>query len=163
MKSIGDIDMGRPNLGNFMPVYVYRLFELSMIDILGKEFGQDKADEIVRTTGLQAGMVFAKDNLDLTLNFDDFIMSLQKSLSDNKIGILRIEHVNLDKGELLLSIYEDLDCSGLPVYEEAICVYDEGFISGILEAYTGIQFKVKEIDCWGTGDRACRFIARSVK
>jgi predicted hydrocarbon binding protein len=43
-----------------------------------------------------------------------------------------------------------------------VCVYDEGFIAGLLECLTGSRFKVKEVDCWCTGDRTCRFDARAV-
>jgi predicted hydrocarbon binding protein len=44
--------------------------------------------------------------------------------------------------------------------DEAICTFDEGLIAGILERQLGVPFHVKEIDCWGTGDRVCRFKAR---
>lgn len=43
-----------------------------------------------------------------------------------------------------------------------ICTYDEGFISSLLESFTGMLFQVKEIDCWCTGDRTCRFTAKTV-
>jgi predicted hydrocarbon binding protein len=52
---------------------------------------------------------------------------------------------------------EDLDCSGLPITNETICNYDEGFIAGILNAYTGKTYEVRELDCWANGDRVCRF------
>jgi hypothetical protein len=41
--------------------------------------------------------------------------------------------------------------------DEVVCTYDEGFIAGILECYTGKPFNVKEIDCWASGGRTCRF------
>ena len=56
-----------------------------------------------------------------------------------------------------LTVAEDLDCSGLPFSDEVVCQYDEGFIAGILEAYTGKPFHAKEVDCWASGDRVCRF------
>ena len=48
---------------------------------------------------------------------------------------------------------------GLPVFGDAVCVYDEGFIAAILQDYTGKEFEVIEVDCWATGDRTCRFTA----
>jgi predicted hydrocarbon binding protein len=54
-------------------------------------------------------------------------------------------------------VAEDLDCSGIPVCSEEICTYDEGFISGIMLEFTGKRFNVKEIDCWCSGGRVCRF------
>jgi predicted hydrocarbon binding protein len=62
-----------------------------------------------------------------------------------------------------LTVAEDLDCSGLPFTDEVVCQYDEGFIAGILEAYTGKRFFAKEIDCWASGDRVCRFDVKEVK
>jgi predicted hydrocarbon binding protein len=79
------------------------------------------------------------------------------------IGILRVEKADIEKGSLILTVSEDLDCSGLPELDYEVCVFDEGFISGILESFTGKHFRVKEVDCWCTGDRTCRFSAEVVE
>jgi len=160
MRELGDILEGRPNLGDQMPVLVYRLFEMSMYDILQKEFGNERADELFRAAGFQSGVIFAKSYLDKNLSADEFMEQLQEKLAENKIGILRIERADLESREVVLSVYEDLDCSGLPVTDEVVCVYDEGFIAGILEYYTGHSFRVREIDCWASGERVCRFQAK---
>lgn len=159
MRDLGDISVGRPNLGDMMPVYIYRLMEVAMFDVLNKEFGKEKSDELFRQAGYMAGKSFCERYLNKSLPFNDFISQLQSELKNNKIGILRIEKADLSKDEFVLCIYEDLDCSGMPVTDETVCVYDEGFISGILNYYTGEKFEVKEIDCWGTGERVCRFKA----
>jgi predicted hydrocarbon binding protein len=78
-------------------------------------------------------------------------------LRELKIGILRVESVNEKTGEIFLTVGEDLDCSGLPITGENVCTYDEGFITGILAVYTGKVYSVREIDCWASGDRVCRF------
>ena len=39
----------------------------------------------------------------------------------------------------------------------------EGFIAGLFERFTGKTYHVKEIDCWCTGDRTCRFCAELVR
>ena len=57
----------------------------------------------------------------------------------------------------MITVSEDLDCSGLPELDYEICVYDEGFIAALLESFSGKPFKVKEVDCWGSGARVCRF------
>jgi hypothetical protein len=75
------------------------------------------------------------------------------------VGILRVEKADIQQGSFVLTVSEDLDCSGLPDLHYEICKYDEGFIAGLLESFTGNQFKVKEVDCWCTGDRTCRFTA----
>jgi predicted hydrocarbon binding protein len=65
----------------------------------------------------------------------------------------------VERGSFILTVSEDLDCSGLPDLDYEICHYDEGFIAALMESFTGKQFKVKEVDCWCTGDRTCRFTA----
>ena len=95
-------------------------------------------------------------------DFNEFVNSLQKKLRDMGIGILRVEEADIDKGTFVLAVSEDLDCSGLPEVGYEICVYDEGFIAGLLESFSGRPFKVKEVDCWCTGDRTCRFTAEVV-
>jgi len=82
---------------------------------------------------------------------------LQEKLRNMNIGILRVEKADIEKMEFVLTVDEDLDCSGLPFLDETVCDYDEGFIAGILNTYTGRKFDVKEIDCWASGGRTCRF------
>jgi len=154
---LGNIREGRGSLGEEMPVLVYRLMQYTLLDVLTKELGREKANQFIRDAGRLAGTEFARNALDLTVNFDTFIANLQKTLMDLKIGILRIEAVNEEGKEIILTVGEDLDCSGLPITDESVCDYDEGFISGILGAYTGKQYLVREIDCWANGDRVCRF------
>ena len=62
---LGDIEKGRKHLGESMPVLVYRLLEYSMNDVLFKNFGKDKADDIFRQAGFLAGSEFAKHVLPL--------------------------------------------------------------------------------------------------
>ncbi|HBR02735.1 MAG TPA: 4-vinyl reductase, partial [Ruminiclostridium sp.] len=66
-------------------------------------------------------------------------------------------HADFENMIFILTVSEDLDCSGLPATGETVCNYDEGLIMGILEAYTSRQFTVKEVNCWSTGDWTCRF------
>ena len=156
-KKLGDIKAGREELGEEMPVLVYRLFEYSMNDILNKEFGSDTANELFRKAGHLAGTEYARNVLPLDKELNIFVSALQQSLKDLKVGILRIEKFNNETGEFVLTVAEDLDCSGLPPTNEVVCNYDEGFISGIMETYTGKPYIVREIDCWSNGDRVCRF------
>lgn len=158
---LGDIQVGRENLGEEMPVAVYRLLQYTMLDVLTERYGSEAADQVFRDAGHRAGTSFAYHNLDKNADFDTFIADLQQKMKELKIGILRIERADLETMKFTLTISEDLDCSGLPVTDETVCTYDEGFIAGILELYTGKPFTVQEIDCWAAGDRTCRFNAES--
>ncbi len=156
-EKLGNIKEGREDLGEDMPVVVYRLLEYTMNHILTEEFGAERANELFRKSGFLAGQEFAKNLLDLTLPLEQFVAQLQKILRDLKIGILRIEEIQDNADQIILTVAQDLDCSGLPPTNEVVCNYDEGFLAGVLETYTKKQYLVREIDCWASGARVCRF------
>ena len=157
--SIGDIEQGRGDLGVDMPVLVYRLMQFTLLDVLTREFGLERANNFFRDAGFLAGRSYAENVLDLTVNLDTFIQNLHESLKELKVGILRIESLNRESGEMTMTVADDLDCSGLEITQENVCIYDEGFIAGILKAYSGVDYTVREVDCWASGDRVCRFHA----
>lgn len=161
-KRLGDVPTGRENLGEEMPVAVYRLMQYTLMDVLTDKYGEPQAEDIFRQAGYVAGTALADNVLDTSLEFGDFIRNLQDTLRDLKIGLIKIESADMEAMKFSLTVDEDLDCSGLPVYGKTVCFYDEGFIAGILKAYTKKEFVVKEIDCWATGGRTCRFTAEMV-
>jgi len=156
-ESLGDIKEGRGDLGEEMPVLVYRLMQYTMLDVLSKEYGLENANKAFYKAGYLAGSELARNTLDLNTDFYTFIANLQKLLENMKIGILRMEAYDAENGNIVLTVGQDLDCSGLPIIYENVCIYDEGFLSGILEACTGKHYDVREVDCWANGDRVCRF------
>lgn len=161
--SIGDVVDGRRNLGEDMPVYVYRLFQFTIKDVLAKRFGNQATVELFRQAGELAGREFASHLLNLELPLEQFISQLRTVLEESKIGILRVEKFDAETGDAVLTVGEDLDCSGLPVTGETVCNYDEGFLAGILKVYTKKDYVVTEVDCWATGSRVCRFEANVKK
>ena len=159
---IGDIGEGRPNLGASVDVAIYRLMQFTLRDVLIKEFDAETADRLFYLAGEQAGRELCKAMIAKTNDFGEFIREVQETLLERKIGILRVEKADLENMNLTLTLAEDLDCSGLPVSWETICTYDEGFLKGLLAEQTGRDFVVKEVDCWCSGDRVCRFEVKSV-
>jgi predicted hydrocarbon binding protein len=156
---LGDIEEGRPNLGPLMHVAVYRLMQFTLRDILIRDFDVETADRIFFEAGKKAGEEYFKNVLTEKKNLDGLFADLQQTMKALGIGIFRVESAEPEKGSFVVTVAEDLDCSGLPVSAEQICTYDEGFISGVLFAYSGKDFRVKEIDCWCSGGRVCRFTA----
>jgi uncharacterized protein len=156
---LGDLELGRPNLGNTTRLEAYRLMQFCFRDVLEARFGTGAADEVFFEAGKLAGFAFAEHLLTPTDDLADFVAELQRVLREMGIGILRVEEADAEAGRLVIAVSEDLDCSGLPDLDDTICVYDEGFIAALLESHTGRAFKVKEVDCWCTGDRTCRFTA----
>jgi len=156
-SDIGDIELGRPNLGQDLPVAVYRLAQYTMREAIAHRYGDEMGATLLRESGWIAGCEFCKNLLDVKLEFSAFVDRLQKVLKEQKIGILRVEKADLNALTFTLTVSEDLDCSGLPIKGKTVCEYDEGFIAGILYAFTGKEFTAIEVDCWATGDRTCRF------
>ena len=156
-SDLGDLEKGRPNLGLTVPVLAYRLLQYTFRDVMIAELGVEKTNELIIKAGWLAGKQFCENMLNKNLPFNEFVSQLQKVLKEQTMGILRMEKTDFENMQFIMTVAEDLDCSGLPFSDEVTCQYDEGFIAGILEAYTGKSFLVKEVDCWASGDRLCRF------
>jgi len=154
---IGDIEDGRPNLGNTTRIEVYRLFQYTLRDILEQRGGTLEANKILFDAGVLAGKHLAERFIGRYNSVTEFLSASKKVLIELGIGILRVEKSDVDTGHFILSVEEDLDCSGLPDTGHEVCSYDEGFLKGLFEFQTGAIFDVKEIDCWCLGDRTCRF------
>lgn len=154
---LGDIGEGRPGLGPATRIEVYRLMQYTFRDILEQKFGTEAADSVFYEAGLLAGKEFYAHALGNPSSLNEFVRNLQQVLSEMGIGILRIEKADPENGSFIMTVSEDLDCSGLPETGFGVCTYDEGFIAGLMESFTGEPFDVQEIDCWCTGDRTCRF------
>lgn len=156
---LGDLDTGRPHLGGRTHVAVYRLMQFTLREAIESRYGTEAADAVFHAAGKRAGQAFYEHFLSDAKDIQDFILRLQAKLKEFEIGILRVESLSDGGRKLILTVDEDLDCSGLPELDFEVCVYDEGFIAGLLESHTGKPYTVKEIDCWCTGDRTCRFSA----
>lgn len=156
-ENLGDIELGRPNLGKMAMVSTYRLMQYSIKAVLEKNYGLETANKLFKEAGKLAGVEFCKNNIDTNLPLNEFVAQLHDLLIDNLIGVLRIESSDTEKMSFELTVSEDLDCSGLPVTGVEVCDFDEGFLEGIFKQYTGADFFAKEIDCWASGGRTCRF------
>lgn len=157
---LGDLEVGRPNLGPTVRLEMYRLMQFCLRDAMETALGSDATDTIFFNAGKIAGTAFFQRYFPTRPDFNDFIREVQALLLRLGVGVLRVEEAAPGLERLVLTVSEDVDCSGLPDTQEEICTFDEGFLSGLLQAYSGQEYSVKEIDCWCTGDRTCRFVAQ---
>jgi predicted hydrocarbon binding protein len=155
---------GRGDLGPNVNLIPYRMLQYTFRDVTEQQIGTEACDKLFYDAGDIAGKFFfdgfMKEFKDLPLN--GFIAELQRLLKELGVGILRVEKADPENGEFTLTVSEDLDCSGLPDLGIEVCNYDEGFIAGIFFKYTGVTFKAKEVDCWCSGDRTCRFAVNRI-
>ena len=159
---IGDLQKGRPTLGNTMPVAVYRLMLYSIRAELMDRFGKDEANCILYHSGELAGKTIYLNFMSNVKNESELYISIEKLFLGARIGKFKVKKSN-EKGELMFSMSEDLDCSGLAPDGETKCSIDEGIISGILSSYHKKPYITKEVGCWGTGEKSCFFKSVSLK
>lgn len=155
-----DMALARPSLGDTLKIEVYRLLQFTMRDIIEQEYGTQAADDLFYKSGVLAGKSFYDQFLtEFTGSTETgpLVRRIGELFRDLGIGIFRVESFDNETMQCYVTVDEDLDCSGLPDIEDVICIYDEGFIAGILEKFTGKVYSVKEVDCWCTGARTCRF------
>ena len=155
------MDMGRarPNLGDSTKVEVYRLLQFTLRDVLERHYGTDEVDILFREAGELAGRNFFQRYCKEATDLPSLVRTVQDRFKELGIGIFRVEISDPENKRFRMTVDEDLDCSGLPDTSDHICVYDEGFIKGILDSFTGDSFLVEEVDCWCSGARTCRFTA----
>jgi predicted hydrocarbon binding protein len=132
---LGDIEKGRPNLGPMVHAAIYRLMQFTLRHILIRDFGVEKTDRIIFEAGKKAAQEFCENILTEKKDLNGLFADLQRMMKELGIGIFRVESADLEKNSFVVTIVEDLDCSGIPVCSEEICTYDEGFITGLLLAY----------------------------
>jgi uncharacterized protein len=156
---LGDLSVGRPTLGPQMRVEAYRLMHFTLRDVIERHYGAAATDSLFYEAGYLAGRHFYDQLIGPVADLHMFSKRLGQVLREMGIGILAIEEADLIGGRFIVTVSEDLDCSGLPVLDSTICTYDEGFVAALLESYTGRPFVVREVDCWANGARTCRFVA----
>ncbi|MDL2285692.1 4-vinyl reductase [Desulfovibrio sp. OttesenSCG-928-F07] len=154
-----NMQVARPSLGPALRIEMYRLMQFGLRDVLEQHYGTEASDKLFREAGQLAGKSFYNKFCLGAKDLNSLVRLLDERFREFGVGILRMEQVDLENLTFTMTIDEDLDCSGLPDVADVICVYDEGFLQGILEAFTGKKFAVREVDCWCKGARTCRFEA----
>ena len=154
-----DMQQARPSLGATLNIEMYRLLQFTMRDVLEQRFGTEVVDKLFFDAGVLAGKAFYDRFCSQAKDVKELVKTVEERFRELGVGIFRVEEAAAGGESFIFVVDEDLDCSGLPDSSDHICVYDEGFIKGILDSYTGGNYDVKEVDCWCSGARTCRFSA----
>lgn len=157
-ERLGDLALGRPNLGPSTRVEAYRLFQFALRDSIEASYGSVAADDLFRAAGRMAGTNFFKHIVAPCGDLSSLLSRLPVILESLGIGIFRVEQFEPEAGILVFTVAEDLDCSGLPECGFSVCTYDEGFFEGLFREAIEGNFRIVEKDCWCTGERICRFV-----
>ena len=155
-----DMSIARPGMGPQLHIEVYRLLQFTLRDVLEQKLGTQETDKLFFEAGLLAGKAFFDRFCSEAKDIGTLVRILEERLRELGVGLFRVEMAEASGESFVFVVDEDLDCSGLPDSNDHICIYDEGFIKGILDAFTGGSYTVKEVDCWSSGARTCRFSAK---
>ncbi len=74
---LGDIGLGRPNLGAQTRLEVYRLMQFSLRSVLEQRLGTEETDRVFYEAGRLAGLAFYQQYLSHFSTFGDFANGLQ--------------------------------------------------------------------------------------
>jgi len=107
---LGDLEKGRPNLGKFTRLEIYRLMQFTLRDVLERCYGAETTDEIFYQAGYMAGRAFYQHLVGEVNGLEAFVRRLQEVLREMAVGILSVEKADLEEGELVLTFSEDVDC-----------------------------------------------------
>ncbi len=85
-----------------------------------------------------------------------------------ELSVFWAEHelgeMNLLKGDQTgISVIDCYNCGKMPDVGKTLCSMDEGIIEGVLSSKLKSEFRVKEIECYGTGHDNCKFIIEKVE
>lgn len=133
----------REELGNDTSVLLYRFIRLvGLKGILGESFSS-----FSYYGGKRLGMKFPIRSIREMIEFIE------------KLKLGRMEVVEFDNEKMLVNLYESATCAGLLPVGRPICYFEGGIIAGIAENIFKKRMSVKEVKCWGLGDKYCQFQA----
>ncbi|MGB9838657.1 MAG: DUF2507 domain-containing protein [Methanothermobacter sp.] len=138
MYDVEDLVAERPSLGTTTDIKLFRILRFMPYSIIG-----EGANGILYKSGKDLGRSMGLKNAEEAVKF----------LHDNRVGELEI----LEENPYRLRVDECLSCAGLPASGKALCHFEGGLLAGILESMSGRPVDLREVKCWGLGDRTCEF------
>lgn len=140
---MGDVDEGRPTLGEDCPVLVYRLMEQTLIDTLTTQVGVERTQEHLYAAGHMSGYELAMNRLVLEAPHGDFFDNLSDVLKELGMGLLTVKEYKPDTQEIKMNYANLLDC-GVGNRATSLNYYNRGMLAGIMEAYTAKSYDFED-------------------
>ena len=158
-----------PELGGKTTAESYRLLLFTLHEALEQRYGAEAADELFFEIGVRAGKAFFERYCKGANDLPSLAKIVQKRFRELDFGIVRFGVMDTAPMTFQHTLNESLDCSGLPNTADHICnfvqnildicIYDEGFVKGVVDSFTGSDFAVREVECWASDVKKCRFRA----
>jgi len=127
----------RPTIGRFVDVEFFRMIRFLPMELLG-----ERVDGLIYNGAKTA-------TTDMEIDLDEIVAFFK----EKKIGRVKI----LSTDPLRVKVDECATCSGLPKVGRPLCHFEGGLLAGLLGSALGDDIDLKEVKCWGLGDRTCLF------
>lgn len=128
----------RPTIGRFIDVEFFRIIRFLPMEMLG-----ERVDGLIYAGAKDAAADMEVDSIDEVVTF----------FREKGVGKLTI----LSTDPLEARLDECATCSGLPSVGRPLCHFEGGLLAGFLESVLGDNIDLKEVKCWGLGDKTCLF------
>jgi hypothetical protein len=145
-KTIRDISTAMEGRGDFLNAVLrsirYR-FDALGIDVapmlyhLGREIG----------TAIGMGMV--------SEDLDGVVKEVSGFWKEHGLGTIEV----LEREPLTFIVTDCYECANMPDVGRTLCAFDEGILEAIFYTRLKQEFRIKEIECWGTGYSHCKYLA----
>lgn len=143
--------IARPELGDSVPLFIFRAFRHFSADYVRKMLGRG-AGVVFQNSGLElgreAGQMLKKPTL------EEYLPEVVRFVRDLKIGLLKPHLIN-DK-VIQLGLDECITCAGMPPGGERICFFEVGFVAGLVESFVDRRVRATETLCNYAGEPTCQ-------
>ncbi len=145
----------RPTLGDKAHINIFRLYNSIGMHTAVNEKSAELQEELGKLLG---GALYASiKNKSESLDDEE---ELFKFMQSNGIGLcVKLTPENDELARIRLS--ESISSAGMRPINSAICFFEKGLLKGFYEKKIGQEVEVKEVKCWGLGDKECEFVIRS--
>lgn len=145
--------VNRPELGDSVPVSVFRVF---------RQFSAHYGEEILGENGVRTVFTHAGRELGLDIgkqiyseDLDEYLSRVQKFVYDSNIGILSLVEQACVDDKMVLRLDECITCAGMPNIGKKICFFEVGLVAGIVETFVKKKVYAYETKCNANGDDCC--------
>ena len=145
--------VNRPELGNSIPVSVFRVFRQFSAhyseDILGEKGARTVFVHAGRELGIDIGKQLYTEDL------DEYLTRVKEFVYDSNIGILKLIDNAEKPDQMILQLGECVTCSGMPNIGKKICHFEVGLVAGFVQTYVKKHVHAYESKCNANGDACC--------
>ena len=141
----------RDKLGTDIPILIFRVLRHYTNVYASDLLGERASNILFINAGKALGEALGQRLYDEDLN--KYLENIVKFVEDEKIGILKIAH--LDDSKLVVQLDECITCAGMDNIGKRICFFEVGLVAGLVEKYLGKRVIAQETKCNANGEGTC--------